>query len=163
MNKLRLLLSALAIIIIATSCSTSKQARAYRSSVDGNWQLQTITTEGIVGKVKSQILDEASLDCFIGTNWRFNRANSLGSYEITKNAGECAAIKRSFRWSITDENGVPKLLQFKKVDNRFRDIEDGKVGYRFTILNIEEKTMQIKNDVTFEGRPASFIYNFIKM
>ncbi len=163
MKKIRILFSLLAIILIATSCSSSKEARTYKRTVDGNWQLQTITTEGITGKIKAQILDEADFNCFIGSTWGFNKANSLGNYEITKNGGECVAIKRSIRWSIFEEKAVPKMLQYKRVDAKFRDMDEGKAGFKFTILNLDDNTMQLKSDISFEGKPASFIYNFVKI
>lgn len=162
MKKLSLVVSVFLSVLIITSCSTSKEARNYRKSVNGNWQLQTITTEGITGKIKAQVLDEADFNCFVGSSWNFNQNNSLGFYEISKNAGECVAIKRNIRWSIYEEAGMPKMLQYKRVDNKYKDIDEGKAGFRFTILNITDTQMQLKSDITFEGKPASFTYNFVK-
>lgn len=163
MKKLNLIISTLLVVFIVESCSTSKQARVLKNNIEGTWQLKTITTEGITGKVKAQVLDEADFNCFVGSTWHFNKSNNLGYYEISKNGNECAAIKRNIRWSIFDEDGTPKMLQFKKVDARYKDMEDGKAGYRFNILQTTDNTMQVKSDITFEGKTASFIYNFVRI
>jgi hypothetical protein len=155
-------LSMLFALFFFASCSVSKEARTFKNTIDGKWQLQTITTEGITGKVKAQILNEAELNCFIGSNWSFNQNNSLGTYSISQNAGECVAVTRTIRWSIYEAKDEPKLFQFKKLDNKLKPIEEGNAGYRFTILKLDAGTMQLRNDISFEGKPASFIYNFVR-
>ena len=162
MKKISLMASVLFMLFIISSCSTSKVARTYKKSVNGSWQLQTITTEGITGKIKAQVLDEADFNCFVGSMWKFNQNNSLGSYTISKNGGECVAVKRNIRWSIFEEGTTPKMLQYKKVDDKYKDMDEGKAGFRFTILRLDDTVMQLKSDINFEGKPASFIYNFIR-
>ena len=162
MKKLNLMITALFMLFIISSCSSSKEARTYKKTVNGNWQLQTITTEGITGKIKAQVLDEADFNCFVGSMWNFNDNNNLGYYNIAKNGGECVAIKRNIRWSIYEEGTTPKQLQYKRVDAKYKDMDEGKAGFRFTILRLDATNMELKSDITFEGRPASFIYNFVK-
>jgi len=162
MKQTSILFSLLVASTILLSCSSSKQARAYRADVDGNWQLQTISTEGISGKIKTQILNEADMSCFIGSSWSFNQNNSMGSYTINVNGGECASVKRDIRWSIYEAPNEPKLFQFKKLDTNLKEIEEGNAGYRFTILELNVQSMRLRNDITFEGKQASIIYNFIK-
>ncbi len=149
-------------MIFIMSCSTSKEARKYRSGIDGNWQLKTVTTEGVTGSVKAELLGEASINCFVGSTWSFNKNNSLGSYSINQNGGECAAVKRNIRWSIYEAPGEPKLFQFKKLDNNFKAIEEGSVGYRFSILQLDNNTMKLQNDVTYSGQQIAFVYTFSK-
>lgn len=162
MTKKSSILVIIVALIFLTSCSTSKEARNYKSNINGQWQLKTVVTEGIMGGIKAKLLNEAALSCFVGSGWEFNQNNSLGSYSINQNAGECVAVKRNLRWSIYEAKDQPKLLQFKKVDAKYKDIEEGNTGYRFTILNLDKTTMQLKNDVVFEGKQASFIYNFVR-
>jgi Lipocalin-like domain len=161
-NKLPLL-AILFVYVLFASCSSSKEARNFKSSINGKWQLQTVTTEGIAGTVKAQLLNEAYLNCFVGSSWEFNQNNSLGSYTISQNGGECVAVKRNFRWSVFESKDQPQLFQFKKVDNKYKEIDEGNAGYRFTILQSDKSTMQLRNDVVFEGKQASFIYNFVKI
>lgn len=163
MRLKKLLSISLMAALLLSACSTSKQARSYRNMVNGQWQLQTVVSEGIRGQVKTELLNEADLSCFVGSTWMFNQNNSLGSYSINKNAGECAAVARNIRWSIYEAGSEPKLFQFKKLDSKYKEVDEGSAGYRFTILQLDKTTMQLRNDVSFEGKPVSFIYNFVRL
>ena len=165
MKKINLLCSVLIAALFLASCSSSKEARTYERDITGKWQLQTVVTEGIAlaSQTKAQLLNEADLKCFVGSAWTFNNKTNLGTYTISQNGGECVAVKRYVRWSIYEAAGQPKLLQFKKVDDKYyKDIDEGNSGYRFTILQVDNTTLKLKSDVTFEGKPASFIYNFVR-
>ncbi|MBC7866979.1 MAG: DUF5004 domain-containing protein [Gloeobacteraceae cyanobacterium ES-bin-316] len=162
MKKFCLSLSVALAVLFLASCATSKEARNYKNNIDGKWQLETLVTEGILGSTKTQILNEADISCFIGSSWSFNRNNSLGTYSISQNAGQCVAVTRNIRWSIFEAEGQPKLLQFKKLDSKYKEVDEGSAGYRFTIVQLTETNMQLRSDVMFEGKQASFIYNFSK-
>ncbi len=163
MKKLSLLPFAFALILLLQACSGSKEARNNKKTIDGNWTLQNITFEGITGRLKAQVLDEAGFECFENSAWRFNQNTSLGSYEITKNGGECASKKQNFRWSIYEEKGMPTQLQFKKVDAKFyKPIDEKTSGYRLKITSISKTNMQVKSEIMFEGKPAFLVYNFVK-
>ena len=161
MRITNLLLTSFFTLFLFSACSTSKEARLQRRTIDGNWQLQTIVTEGITGKIKAQVFNEEDFNCFVGSSWSFNGKNSLGIYSIAQNSGECVAIRRDFRWSIFEATGQPKLLQFKRLDKKLKEIDAGG-GFRFTIVSLDEKKMQVRSDINFEGKPASFIYNFVR-
>lgn len=56
MKKLNIITRRLvALILLVGACSTSKEARTYKKTIDGNWQLQSVLTAGITGKVKVQL------------------------------------------------------------------------------------------------------------
>ncbi len=161
MRKVNNFLAINAIILMLLSCATSKEARTYKKIIDGNWQLQSIVTTGITGKVKVELFNEEDYNCFIGSNWNFNQNNSLGFYDISKNGNECAAVKRNIRWTIYEAKNEPKLLQFKRLDNKLNVMDNGD-GFRFTIAQLDNNTMQLKSNITFENKPAWLVYNFIK-
>jgi hypothetical protein len=163
MNRFRFSALFSLVILLASSCSMSKEAKTYRNQMNGNWQLQTVVSEGITGNVKVQLLNEATLPCFVGSQWNFDNKTSLGYYSIAQNSGECVAVKRNIRWSIYEAKDEPKLFQFKKVDSKYKPIEEGQVGYRFTILDLQKNSMKLRSDVQFEGKTASFIYNFVRI
>ena len=160
---MKLLYSFLACAIIFASCSTSKEAKKDRNVINGKWQLQTVTSEGISGTTKTTLFDEAELSCFIGSMWNFNQNNSLGSYTFNGTGTECASMKRDIRWSIYESKGESPLFQFKRLDSKLKNIDADGGGYRFTILQLDGSVMKLRCDVTFEGKPAAFIYNFIKI
>ncbi len=147
--------------VILVSCSTSKEARSYKKTIDGDWQLQTIVTEGLEGKVSIQLFNEEAFNCFIGSSWHFNKNNSLGYYNITTNGGECVPVKRDIRWTIYEASGEPKLLQFKRLDQKLNSMDDGN-GFRFTIVEVNEQKMQLKSSISFENKPAYLVYNFVR-
>ena len=161
MKKANLIFNLLIIIYLLASCATSKEARTYKKTIDGNWQLQTVVTEGIMGKVKVQLFNEAEFNCFVGSSWSFNQNNSLGTYDISKNGNECVAVKRNIRWTIYEAKGEPKLLQFKRLDDKLNAMDDGD-GYRFSIVQLDNNNMQLRSNITFENKPASLIYNFVR-
>ena len=162
MKKIILILNLLLTTCILISCSSSRQANSTQNNIDGNWQLQTIVTESITGKFKAQLFNEAGFNCFIGSSWEFNVHNNLGTYSINKNGDECASIKRNIRWTIyeptTDD---PKLMQFKRLDEAQKEIA-GDTDYRFTIVQLDDKSMKLRYDITVENKPASLVYNFVR-
>lgn len=161
MKKINIITSLVALMLLIGACSTSKEARNYKKTIDGNWQLQSVLTAGITGKVKVQLFNEADFNCYVGSNWSFNDRNSMGSYMISKNGTECDEVKRNIRWTIYEATGEPKLLQFKRLDDKLKALDDG-AGFRFTIAQLDNNTMQLKSDIIFENKPASLIYNFVR-
>src|SRR5690242_10046876 len=105
-------------ITILGSCSVSKEARSIKKNINGNWILQTITTEGITSVAKTTIFSEAEFGCFIGSDWNFISNNSMGSYTIVDPKKECPSIKRLIRWSIYEPKDLPKEFQFKRLDDK---------------------------------------------
>lgn len=149
--------------ILLISCASSKQARKYSSDIKGSWQLQTVTTEGITGKVKIELFNEAAFNCFVGSSWSFDSRNNLGKYAIQKNGTECASLSREFRWSIYEQSGDPKMLQFKRLDSNLKEIDQDGAGFRLTIEQFDKQRMLLKSTINFEGRQAAIVYNFVRI
>jgi hypothetical protein len=146
-------------VVLLGSCSSSREARTMRGDIKGDWVLQTITTQGIVGVTKTTVFNEAEFGCFIGSGWNFIGNNSMGSYSIVD--PKCAAAKRNFRWSVFETDGAPKMLQFKRLDDKKKAMDNGD-GFRLTIVQLDDTQMKLRSDITFEGKPASLTYNFIR-
>lgn len=162
MKRAALVFDIIIIILLFASCMAARESRTFQKSMNGNWQLQTIVSEGVAGKVKTQLFNEADFDCFIGSTWNFNNENNMGNYMIP-NAQECAAVKRNIRWSIYEAKDQPKLLQYKRLDDNLNEIDENSSGFRFTILQLNNTSLQLKSDMNLEGKPAALIYNFIKI
>ena len=144
-----------------SSCTVSKQANSMRLKINGNWMLETITNEGINGNVNATIFNEASFKCFVGSSWKFTSGNSIGSYNINSSGTECNAVSRPIRWSVYEPKGAEKEFQFKRLDDKRNPI-DGNEGFRLEITQLTSTTMQLKSHITFEGKPAAYVYNFVK-
>jgi len=153
----------IALLIIAglAACSVSKESRTMQRTINGNWILQTITTEGITGVVKTKIFNEAEFGCFIGSEWNFIANNSMGSYTLVDTKKECPAIKRFIRWSVYEPKDSAKQFQFKRLDDKKNTMDDG-AGYRLSFTQLEKDIMKLKTDITYAGHPAAIIYNFVR-
>lgn len=163
MKKVCIALQLFLLVMFVSSCSTSKEARGYKKKIDGNWQLQTVVTEGIMGKIKAQVFNEADFNCFVGSSWHFNSNNNLGSYTISKNGTECDDLKRDIRWSVYEPTGAAKQLQFKRLDTKLKEVDANSGGFRFTIIQADNNSMKLRSEFTFENKPAAFIYNFVRI
>ena len=149
------------IILAFTSCSVSKEARSIKKTINGNWVLQTITTEGITGVAKTTIFNEAEFGCFIGSEWNFVANNSMGSYTIVDKSKNCVALKRFIRWSVYEPENAEKQFQFKRLDDK-KNVMDNGDGYRLTVKEFSDNSLKLKSDIVFDGHAGAIIYNFVK-
>jgi len=132
-----------------------------KKTINGNWVLQTITTEGITGVAKTKVFNEAEFSCFIGSEWNFISNNSMGSYTIVDVTKECPSAKRFIRWSIYEPENAAKEFQFKRLDDKKDPMDEG-AGYRLTVTQLDATQMKLRSEITFAGHPAAMIYNFVK-
>ena len=156
--------SSLIIILFAVSlsaCSVSKEARSMKKNINGNWILQTITTEGITGVTKTKIFNEAEFGCFIGSEWNFISNNSMGSYSLVDKSKNCTPLKRFIRWSVYEPKDLPKEFQFKRLDDKKNAMDNGD-GYRLTVTELDDTHMKLKSDLVFDGHAGAIIYNFVQ-
>ncbi len=144
-----------------THCSVSKEAAGLKQQINGTWMLQSITTEGIEGKVTATIFNEASFNCFVGSSWNFIAENSTGMYNINTSGTECTGLTRPIRWSIYEPKNEPKQFQFKRLNDNKKDLDNGD-GFRLEITSLSKTSMQLKSHITFEDKPAAYVYNFVK-
>lgn len=152
------------IMLIALSfsaCSVSKEARSMKRDINGDWVLQTITTEGITGVAKTTIFNEAEFGCFIGSEWNFISNNSMGSYTIIDKSKDCVPLKRFIRWSIYEPQDLPKQFQFKRLDDKKNAMDNGD-GYRLMVTEVDNGHMKLRSELVFAGHAGAIIYNFVK-
>ena len=161
MRNLKKIVTAFLLLMIVYSCSVSKDAKGIKQQINGNWMLETITTEGITGKVTATIFNEASFNCFVGSSWNFISNNSMGSYNINASGTECSAVNRLIRWSIYEPKGATKQFQLKRLNDKKKAMDNDE-GFRLEIAGLTDNTMQLKSHITFEGKPAVYVYNFVK-
>ncbi|MBC7508611.1 MAG: lipocalin family protein [Ferruginibacter sp.] len=161
MKNIQKMLMGFVLAITVYSCSVSKEASSMKQKINGNWMLETITTEGINGKVTATIFNETLFNCFVGSSWNFESNNSSGNYHINASGTECSAITRQIRWSVYEPKGAEKQFQFKRLDDKKHDLDNGD-GFRLEIALLSATSMQLKSHITFEGKPAAYTYNFVK-
>ena len=161
--RLRNLLFPLAILLFTLSACSTRLGTKERKTINGHWVLQTATMEGIEGKVNTRVLNEAPLNCFVGSQWNFVNNNSMGNYALSAATEGCSPLSRNFRWSVVEgADNAPKILQYKRLDENRKEMDANDAGFRFTIIELSASSMILKNEFTFEGKPASFIYKFVR-
>ena len=149
--------------LLAASCSSSKSTVSVpaREGVKGNWVLNTITYDGLSSgqKVKVTLLDEGGESCLTGSTWSLPN-NGYGSYTINSSASGCTAGQRNIVWSY-QKNGDDAVFQYKRLEGgvKAKDIAD---GYKFKLLSVDEASMRLQSEVSFEGKPLYINYNFSK-
>jgi len=153
--------SLLMLSLLFTACSGSKEAKTMKKTINGEWTLGTITVEGVAGKVNATVFNEADYNCFTGSTWHFVSNNSSGTYTLPGVGPGCTAISRKIRWSIYEPAGQEKRFQFKRLDDKNNPM-DNNDGYRLSVVALSDSNMQLKSTITFQNKPASIIYNFIK-
>ena len=148
-------------VSLLTACSASKQGRTMKKTIDGEWVLQTINTEGINTKFAAKVFNEADLNCFVGSSWNFVSNNSTGAYNLVGGTKGCATLQRNIRWSIYEPKDAPKEFQFKRLDENKNPMDDNN-GFRLSVTMLDDNTMQLKSAITFEGKPGNIVYNYVK-
>ena len=143
-----------------SSCSVSKSARQDRSVLNGYWILNNVSYVGNEGKFNSVLFNDAEADCFEGSNWFFRNNNSTGSY-VLANTANCGQEERFIRWSVIEREGMSSQLQFKFIDDKYKDISGG-IGYRLDIASMDATQMRLNSKVTVDGTPITVVYEFIK-
>jgi len=144
---------------LVNSCSVSKAARQDRSVLTGNWILSNVSYQGSQGQFTSVLFNDADASCFEGSTWFFRNNNSTGSY-LLGNGSNCDAAERFIRWSVVDREGMASQLQFKFIDEKYKDISGG-LGYRLDIEVLNDQQMRLTSKVSVDGQPLTVVYDFI--
>ncbi|WP_396634356.1 lipocalin family protein [Maribacter sp. R86514] len=150
-----------ATVLLAFSCSVSKDARAKRNLLSGTWALNNVSFEGNTGNVKAVLFNDVEDICLEGSEWFFRDNNSTGRYTIAPSTF-CTGGDRYIRWSVVErEENYTSQLQFKFINAKNQDISGG-AGYRLNIENLTENAMTLKSNVMVEGAPVNVVYEFSK-
>lgn len=151
----------IAIVMLITSCSVSKDARGKRNLLSGTWTLNDISYENASGNFKSVLFNDADDICFEGSEWFFRDNNSTGHYTIAPST-LCNGGDRFIRWSVVErEENYTSQLQFKMIDEKNKDISGG-LGYRLNISNLTANEMTLKSNATVDGKVVNVVYSFTK-
>jgi hypothetical protein len=142
-------------------CSGSKEARTTKKSINGDWYLQTVVIEGNNSILNAKVFNEADNNCFIGSSWNLVYNNGSGSYSLLAGTGGCTSLTRKIHWSIYEPEGEERKFQFKRLDDNNKPLDDNN-GYRLNIGAVSDTSMQLKSAITYQGKPVTLLYNFVK-
>lgn len=151
----------LIVVLLVSSCSISKDARAKRNLLSGSWTLDNIAFQNNTGNVKAVLFNDVEDICLEGSDWFFRDNNSTGRYTISPST-LCNGGSRYIRWSVVErEENYTSQLQFKFINEKNQDISGG-VGYRLNIESLTEYAMTLKSNNMVDGTPVNVIYEFTK-
>lgn len=150
------------IILVLSSCGSTKIVKESRQALKGYWNLDEINYNNTPGIYKVTLFGSVSSECMVGSKWRFIPNNNFGNYELVN--GECSGDKNYFVWSIPEEasstNSYEVLL--KPTDEKMKSTMNNK-GYRLNIQYLSEDTLQFTQTVTVDGSPFTIVMNFSKI
>ncbi|MCF6402036.1 lipocalin family protein [Chitinophaga filiformis] len=160
MKHLTLAVLCMVASVFAISCKTQSGATnteqsASKGSVKGNWVITDISFDGIPRGSKVTVFDEASYNCFKGSQWILP-SNNNGSYTLSSTEDGCTTATQSIVWSIYKQGGVD-MFQFKKVGSGVK-AKNVTEGYRVEISSLNNTSMVWRAPVDFEGKTAYIIY-----
>ena len=159
--KINMLTIFFASTIILASCAGSKEARTMKSSINGTWNLETVTVEGDNSILSVKVFNEADNNCFIGSSWNFVGNNGTGSYTLMEGKGGCSMLTRKIHWTIYEPKDEEKKFQFKRLDDKGNPLDDNN-GYRLSVSNLTDNTMKLTSQITHDNKPVNIVYNFVK-
>ena len=150
-------------LLIATlfvSCSLSKVEKSARKTVDGNWELNSVTYDA-QGVFNTMLFDDATTTCFKDSQWFFRSTNSTGTYNIIN--ADCSTGVRNFRWSANEIGKNTGNFDFtlKFTDEKKKDIQKN-TGYRMNLKYLDDNSMQMTQTIQFEGKPFKINLNFTR-
>lgn len=145
--------------IFVISCKSQSGAATTqavnKNAVKGNWVITDISFEGIPKGSKVTVFDEASFNCFKGSQWVLP-SNANGSYTLSSTEDGCSTATQPIVWSIYKQNGYDQF-QFKKVGTGLK-AKNVTEGYRVEISSVNNTTMVWRAPVNFEGKNAYIVY-----
>ena len=149
----------LVLVLTLVSCGSSKKISTSKKIMKGYWTLNSISYSE-KGTYNVSLLDDASKECFEGSEWQFIPNNNSGIYTINNTA--CSIGTRNFIFTIQEINPTTDLYDFllKPTDEKGKSPTN--YGYRMQLTQLTETTMQWQQTVNVEGKPFTITMNFIK-
>ncbi|MEM8927447.1 MAG: lipocalin family protein [Bacteroidota bacterium] len=145
--------------LLLVSCTTTKSVRSQRNLFSGTWALDNIRYENNTGNFQAVLFNDAKDICFEGSEWFFRDNNSTGRYTI-KQGSLCTGGIRRIRWSVIEpQQNYGSQLQFKFIDDNYKDISGG-IGYRLNITSLSEQQMVLKSNAEVDGELVTIVYEF---
>lgn len=143
------------------SCGPGKVVDEARKTIDGTWNLTSISFPGSSENLEVELFNDATASCLEGSNWYFVSNNNTGYYSVEDM--ECNTETRYFRWSVNAVNPTTGNFDFLlKPTNSDYDSTTGDSGFRINLVTLDATNMVWEQTVSFEGNPFTIRMNFSK-
>jgi hypothetical protein len=165
MMKKLLFLSLFSLLII--SCGASKSntaAKPSKKTLKGTWQVTNLRFVGEQGLYKATMFDLEDSACFKGSEWVFIPNNGSGKFSLTGEGGsQCEPVTSRIHWSFYEPGDGSYQFQFKYVDEKNKPLDAANRGYRCNIDSLQENAMEMRVEVTYDGKPFDVVMSFEKI
>ncbi|WP_084647808.1 lipocalin family protein [Gelidibacter mesophilus] len=151
--------------LLIMSCSGAKSTSGIpgKKTLKGTWQVNNIKFEGDKGLYKANMFDFADSACFKNSEWVFIPNNGSGKFTTTANGSQCEVQSNRIHWSYFDGGNGKTQFQFYLTDAKGKRIDAAKSGYRADIDALNENTMVMRVNTTYEGNPFDVVMTFNKV
>ena len=153
--------------VLMLSCGASKTdsaAKPSKKTLKGTWQVTNLRFVGEQGLYKATMFDLADSPCFKGSEWVFIPNNGSGKFSLTGEGGShCEPVTSRIHWSFYEPGDGSYQFQFKYVDEKNKPLDPANRGYRCTIDDLQPTVMEMRVEVTYEGKPFDVVMSFEKV
>ncbi|MFD2916803.1 lipocalin family protein [Psychroserpens luteus] len=152
-------LIAICFAVCLLSCGVSKTVKTSKKVIKGNWTLSNITYSK-TGTYNVTLFNDASKDCFEGSNWQFIPNNNTGIYTITKS--DCTTGGRYFNFTIQEVDEATGYYDFLLKPTNEKGKSETNAGFRLNLTSLTDSQMQWQQTVNIDGVPFIININFTK-
>ncbi|QBQ40039.1 hypothetical protein [Sphingobacterium psychroaquaticum] len=150
----------------ASGGSNGPSASEWRNGLKGKWVLNSVDREDIPAAYTiKNILDEAPVDCFIGSVWNLPGGNYKGSITFNASGTLCAdGAVRTIVWSVYDANtaGVHPQFQLKKVYSGEK-AQNVTSGYRLDLSYSDGQSLVMRMPIPLDNGTGNLVFNFTRV
>lgn len=146
MKRLPFLILLLSIFTVLSSCDARKKiSNQTEQSMRGNWVLSQVSVSKDFSI--SQLLGQAPVNCFQGSEWHLVANNHSGYY--TLNGMNCPSEQNKISWHM-ESDGNNTYLWFKRIDEG-QKAKNVKSGYKMRVVSIDEYQAHFSQEVPVNG------------
>lgn len=151
-------------LFILTSCGSTKSVTGEpkEKTLKGEWEISSVKFQGEQGTYKAKMFGLDDTSCFKNSVWMFIPNNNTGKFTTSSNNTSCESKTARIIWSFV-QGDTGKLLQFKYVDQKNKNIDAMNRGYQLKINNLTANSMSASVSVIVNGKPfnVNLIFNKI--
>lgn len=148
----------LLMVLVLSSCSTTKIEREAEMTFRGDWTLDQIVNDQEQTVVITNLFDHSSPECFEGSTWHMVANNNKGHYTL-EGVG-CPTNENEFTWFM-EEDGPDTYFLFKPIAEGEK-AKNVLSGYKMKVISMDDMQAHLMHEVPFEGGKMSIHYYFSK-
>lgn len=158
----KILLLFITSLLVSCGASKTTSGEPKEKTLKGEWEISDVKFQGKQGTYKAKMFGFDDTSCFKNSTWMFIPNNNTGKFTTAANNSTCESKTARIIWSfVQSETG--KLLQFKYVNEKNKNIDAMNRGYQLKIKSLTPTSMTATVSVIVNGSPfdVHLIFNKI--